>query len=636
MKKNIILFVLLIPFTLLAQKNLILSFTDFMRWTPNSPFTVPENVAKEPLKPRVAAPHNHTVKGLNPKIKVVYCPDWINNFVPELGVHKPFNKYFFTQWQYIDIFVWFHGGGVVIPHAPWINTAHKNGVKVIGTVMFYPDTPGMSSFLQQDGSGNYIGAQKLIDLAQYYGFDGWLFNFEQRTSSATASKCLELMNQFISQSKGSLELIWYDAMTESGSLSYQNELNGANDEFFKKSTGIFTNYWWGSSHVTRSVSRARQINGDVYKVYTGADMWPDRTAQAAFSDKTWPDKICSSGTNNFRTSVALFATNFTFEWRPFSNFLSNPNDYIRCYETERIIFSGQNKNPYIVQANTYKGLSNYITPKTAITKVPFKTNFNTGHGKKEWKEGVITSNEGWYNMDKQELLPTWTFYKNTQTGFQIEYSFDDAYNGGTSIVFNASDGSDLKNEVFKLYKTSIPLNIPLAVKLNGKYSSSDNNITTTLVAHMSSGKTQEIALENSGSTWFQQSLKIPSSSGDTLMAIGFTIQAQNNALSQPYTFSLGQLEIIKEAVAIKTMKKKDNYGVVFSGTGLHRNIQINIDGKKDQLYRLNIYSVNGRLVQQRAITNGVHPVRLQPGFYIFDVHTREGIVIKRGKIILNN
>ena len=545
LSKLLTLLVLLTALSVHAQQNLILTIADFMTWTPSSPLTVPQNVAAVPLQERVIAPANHIVQGLNPEIKVLYCPDWINNWVPELGVNEPFNKYFISQWQFLDILVWFHGGGVVIPRAPWVNAAHKNGVKVIGTVLFYSNTPGLTSFLTKDAQGKYPAVPILIQMAQYYGFDGWFFNIEQSSTAANATKMAELLAQYKADCNNSLEMIWYDAMTETGSVSYQNALNAKNDTFFANSSGLFTNYWWGTSQITSSVAYAQTMNLSPFKIYTGADMWPGRTAQPAFTDKVWLDQISGTGTNNLRTSLGLFAMNFTFEWTAFSTFINDPNAWLSCYQTERKVFTGVDLNPYLVDNNDYKGLSNYVIPKTVITKMPFSTCFNTGHGLQKWTAGALTSADDWYDMDQQDILPTWAFYRNSATQFVVEYDFTDAYQGGTSLTFQAPDGSLLNNETFKLYKTSIVSTHNFELEITSKYGNTASLIQTSAILYYASGATSEIAITDQGTgSWHTQTTPLTIASGDTLTAIGFSVKAQNGSAASAYKFNLGKIELV--------------------------------------------------------------------------------------------
>ena len=542
-----------------AQENLILSFSDFMSWTPSSPLTIPENVSTVPLQERFSDPSNHTILGLSSDPKILYCPDWINNFTPEVGEFEPFNKYFVTQWQYIDILVWFHGGKVVIPKGSWIDAAHKNGVKVIGTIMFYPNTPGMNELLAQDSEDNYLAVPIMIELAEYYGFDGWFFNVEQSSTSANATKFLELLAQFKEESNDDFELIWYDSMTEYGYVSYQNALTSANDLFFENSNGIFTNYWWNSNHINNSVNHAQNMGLSEFNIYTGADMWPGRTQQTAFTNTHWVDWVCTSGTNNLRTSLALFAMNFTYQWEGFTNFQNDSLEYLSSYHAERNIFSGDNLNPFEVEENTFKGLSNYISPKTVILNLPFSTSFNTGHGLEYWNEGLLSPVSNWYDMSQQEILPTWTFYKNMSTQFDIEYDFLDAFNGGTSLKLKGEDGSLLENEEFKLFKTSITNPELIDLKLTSKFSSNDDLVESSVICYFSSGNTEEFVIQNDFSgNWFTSEFQFNISSLDTLKSIGIKINENTGTQQIPFELNIGKIELLASN-SIENIDNKVSY-----------------------------------------------------------------------------
>ncbi|WP_345527941.1 endo-beta-N-acetylglucosaminidase [Streptomyces showdoensis] len=54
-----------------------------------------------------------------------------------------------------------------------------------------------------------------------YGFDGWFVN--QETAGGDAALATEVRNTMrYARSLGPVEFMWYDAMTESGSVSWQN------------------------------------------------------------------------------------------------------------------------------------------------------------------------------------------------------------------------------------------------------------------------------------------------------------------------------------------------------------------------------------------------------------------------------
>ena len=198
----------------------------------------------------------------------------------------------------------------MLPSKPWVDAAHKNGVEVIGCVFFAPQAWGgaektLIDFLEKDpDTDEFIAVKQLAAMADYFKFDGWLLNFETKVSTKTA----ELSQEFVKALKAAYsgQIIWYDAMLPSGRVVWQNELNVENSFFFENTSGIFTNYWWNGAYVKNSNSHAKKVDRSPYDVYTGADMWPNRSAQRAFSNYTWVDQIYDNKVA--QTSIALFGT----------------------------------------------------------------------------------------------------------------------------------------------------------------------------------------------------------------------------------------------------------------------------------------------------------------------------------------
>ena len=83
------------------------------------------------------------------------------------------------HWQLIDIFVYFSHHFVTIPPPCWTNAAHTHGVPVLGTLITESDDGAArcSKFLEDTASWQNL-ANQLVDIAEYYRFDGWLVNIE--------------------------------------------------------------------------------------------------------------------------------------------------------------------------------------------------------------------------------------------------------------------------------------------------------------------------------------------------------------------------------------------------------------------------------------------------------------------------
>ena len=120
----------------------------------------------------------------------------------------------------------FEFGLVNLPNPGYTNAAHKNGVLSIGCI-FLPRT-GLkhTKLLTQDEDGNFPYAEKLVEMCEYYGIDGWFINQEE----AIPSTDIPLYKAFMKQMRDAgLYIQWYDSVVDpSGSVSYQNEFNSAN------------------------------------------------------------------------------------------------------------------------------------------------------------------------------------------------------------------------------------------------------------------------------------------------------------------------------------------------------------------------------------------------------------------------
>lgn len=83
------------------------------------------------------------------------------------------------HWQLIDVFVYFSHHFVTIPPPCWTNAAHTHGVPVLGTLIT-ENIDGIvrcSNFLKDTSSVEAL-VNQLVNIAEYYGFDGWLLNIE--------------------------------------------------------------------------------------------------------------------------------------------------------------------------------------------------------------------------------------------------------------------------------------------------------------------------------------------------------------------------------------------------------------------------------------------------------------------------
>ncbi|UOQ96197.1 hypothetical protein MUN81_13140 [Hymenobacter sp. 5317J-9] len=444
-----------------AAQYTTLTPAQLMAWTATGPTAVPANISAVPLATR----QNALAPQLNPaqsfSAKVNWCPDGMNNFSGYLNEQPQFNLYNFTHWQYVDVLTWF-ASPIGIPCRPWVETAHRNGVKIIGTV--FTDRAGFVALCQKDASGNYLGAQKLVDVANYYGFDGWFFNEESALTATEAGEVINLLKQLQAIKPAGMEIHWYDSMVPSGSVAYQNTLNATNARLLQDGTArvsdaMFTNYFWtGGGTFTTAVATAASLGRSPFDVYTGADIWPGRNPQRLFTNTSWLSDYYTGGSPaQPRTSLAVFAPNMTYNGGQ-NNFSTNPADYANFYRTEQRLFSGDDLDVTTPDATGWQGFGQYLPVRSVINTLPFDTYFCVGQGQVFANNGAQVR-KPWTDMAKQSLLPSWQWAKTGAAPIVASFDFDRAYYGGNSIKLAGSlSGSNAAN--VKLYQTKLAVTAP--------------------------------------------------------------------------------------------------------------------------------------------------------------------------------
>ena len=177
---------------------------------------VPMQERNEPFKPTQANPT------LESDAQVMLMQgDYGNSFVDSMMYNNDFSEHCLNFWQYADYFCPWHGaatahtppvlydpatsdwrargfefGMLNIPNPAYTNAAHKNGVMSIGCPYFdqaYRAGQSINELLEKDEEGNFLLVDKLVDIANYYGFDGYFLNREDTPYSD------EVLREFMKQ-----------------------------------------------------------------------------------------------------------------------------------------------------------------------------------------------------------------------------------------------------------------------------------------------------------------------------------------------------------------------------------------------------------------------------------------------------
>ncbi|KAJ3417118.1 hypothetical protein HDV05_006977 [Chytridiales sp. JEL 0842] len=285
------------------------SIADLMSFTPHSD---PFNVSTVPLIPRPSPnPTNETTSTTRPNIpNVIVCHDMAGGYKEDAfpqGLEFVEHPYAFQYWTFVDQFIYFTHERFSIPPPTWTNAAHRNGVFVYATfitewgpgvietlrALYGPnynpeprqvpdDEPDMSPYPEAEFDPTV--ANKMVELAKHYNFDGWFINIESELRApAHAAAMLTFLTHLTKTMHAHLphsKVLWYDSLTIQSKLRWQNQLNLNNVPFFDSTDGIFANYTWKPTYPSSSarVARAKERGRDRAKeVYMGIDVWGRNT-----------------------------------------------------------------------------------------------------------------------------------------------------------------------------------------------------------------------------------------------------------------------------------------------------------------------------------------------------------------------
>ena len=414
----------------------------------------------------------------------------------------------FTYWQYVDTLVYWGGssgeGIIVAPSPDVVDAGHKNGVKVIGTVFMPQAAHGgkiewLDDLLQKREDGTYPVVDKLIEVAQLYGFDGWFINQETaeeealseyldkfdvegggQSTGASGGKVLTedhavRMQEFLSyfkQQAPDMELIYYDSMTIDGKMDWQNALTEKNAPYMKDAEGnsvadsMFLNFWWTTDSLApeellkTSAELAEEKQIDPYDLYAGVDI------QSNGYDTPIKWNLFEKPDGGTYTSLGLYCPSWTY----FST------DMIQeFWKRENKLWVNAKGDPSAdVEAEgdtDWRGVSTYVVERTALTTLPFVTNFSTGNGYGFYKNGELISMLDWNNRSISDMLPTYRYIIEDGEGNKLAADLDvgDAYYGGTSMILRGSVKQGVPSTI-KLYSAdlSVPDNMTFTTTARAK------------------------------------------------------------------------------------------------------------------------------------------------------------------------
>ena len=469
---------------------------------------------------------------------------------------EEFKAYAFDYWQYLDSMVFWEG---LVPTPDVIDAGHRNGVPVYGTLFFnwsnsIADQEKFAAALKQDEDGTFPIARKLVDLAKYYGFDGYFIN--QETTGDLVTPLGEKMRQFMLYTKEyaakvnhPIKYAWYDAMTYKYGRYHEDGLGDYNYQFMQKegdkvpADQFFANFNWNKEKNDHSVEMAKWLERSQYDVFAGLEL------QQGGSYKTkvkWDALLDEKG--KLRLSLGLFAPD------TITSLGKTGEDY---HKNEDIFFTGYQGDPTAQKPadKEWYGIANLVADRTPAVGRTFTTSFNTGHGRKWFVDGKVSKDSEWNYRSVSGVLPTWRWWQ-TSTGEKLraEYDFTDAYNGGNSLKFSGDVAGKTDQDV-NLYSTKLEVTEKTKLRVahkGGKGSKVYMAFSTTPDYKFEDAEAwKELTLSDN---WTNEEIDLGSLAGKTIYAVKLFFEHEGAV--KDYQFKLGQLTI------------SDNYQAPQAPTGL--------------------------------------------------------------------
>lgn len=566
------------------------------------------NVSSVPLAKRADLAELETVNSTQNKDTKVMAISIMNGSTSGNSPHglNKMNANTFSYWQYVDLLVYWGGssgeGLIVAPSADVVDAGHRNGVKVIGTIFMPQAAHGgkmqwLEDLLTRKEDGSYPVADKLIEVADVYGFDGWFMNQETEGTDEeplTADHAAR-MQEFLSYYKEKapeLELIYYDSMTVDGKMDWQNALTEKNAAYLMNEDGeavadeMFLNFWWtteklaGEELLKASAGLAKEKGIDPYDLYAGVDI------QSNGYDTPIRWDLFENPEGGTYTSLGLYCPS----WAYFS--AGTVQDF---WKQENKLWVNSKGDPsYEADVSgddtQWRGVSTYVVERTAVTELPFVTNFCMGNGYGFYKNGQLISMLDWNNRSVSDILPTYRYIIENGEGNTLAADLDvgDAYYGGNSLIL-CGDVKEDTESVIKLYSADLDAQEQMifttAAKVRGP------EVALDAVLALDDGS--EVILEGDkkvGEEWTVVSYDAASLAGKTIKTISYRIKAGEDA--NGLQLRLGNITMARpESFGSASVSNVQVLDSEFDEDGMYAGVRLawesDADSEYYEIYRMN-------------------------------------------------
>ncbi|MFT4113724.1 endo-beta-N-acetylglucosaminidase [Silvibacterium sp.] len=451
---------------------------------------------------------------------------------------------------YHDVVVSWSGPGV-IPNPALTDAAHRNGALCLGTI-FQPDKRIFDSSVVPAKEV----AAKFVELAIYFGFDGYFMNFELGTPQGHA-QILDLLGMMHEEAhrrgKTDFYIQFYDGSADMNKLMPVTAPNSPLVPAASFADSTMLDQGWSGYSMTHGCCSGEPTDAaSVYEYCRKHGLDPYKSAYFGYQLYPGPGYLGLSAPsviqpNDSATAYGslqvysfedgLFTMQRALDKAPGHTSALTPEE--EYYSLERAFFSGQSQNPALdntptaEQAHIYAtvaegkrryadysptedhandqvklpityGVANFTVEHSVIGSFPFLTRFNLGAGDAFFIDGAKQSDHAWFNMGIQDLLPTWQWWlepmygaldRNAAQYAPLDVRFDRsiAYDGGASLHISGKlDGRD--GIALHLYKTKLAIENADDLALQLVWQGTGECLSVGLIFEDEPGKTEWIGL----------------------------------------------------------------------------------------------------------------------------------------------
>lgn len=355
------------------------------------------------------------------------------------------NFYAFDHWQDVDVAYYFQHSLVNVPPVVWTNAAHRNGVPMLGavgsdfTVGGRPGSGGEQFNALFDEPGRAVA--QLTALARTYGFDGWLIDPEPQEGTVTDGQVVQVIRGLranhvmagfyqaqlyaldgqddppndLSWSAANAADFWQSDYTQAGDAGAPGYPTETYEALTTQSPrGLPYQRAYTSSYV---YNFNRLPGGDVRTPPCPDASWVDNGLECLHLGSPQDGSSllgnlaytkASTSPPGFWTALGVFAPGWpAYAGSPGGFPIKTPASTWQPVDDR--IWDGERSPTGASGCSTAEsgGISQFLTPRSVLSRLPFTTSFNEGFGGALSVQGGRVPTSGWDHMSTQDVLPAY-------------------------------------------------------------------------------------------------------------------------------------------------------------------------------------------------------------------------------------